>query len=137
MTVVKRTFTSLLIVPLIGMSVLTVQPTVFGGDQAYAQSRASVGSFSPNTSTPNTTTPSRDTGGGGEGPRLSRIPPCPPGTAPTPNCRPWTPPVRVADSKDECTCQMKRVNGRIIKDCYVLVGKLVHYCHVGHLRILN
>lgn len=153
MSIAKRAINTLIIAPLIGITVLAAQPAIYGGDAAYAQnnggrvsslsastqqqSRPSSRSSSTSTQRPDTPTRTRDDNSGSEDiliRRTSKIPPCPPGTAPTPNCRPWTPPVVVAQSKDDCECKMRRVNGVMMKDCYVLVKDLVHYCKAGFLR---
>jgi hypothetical protein len=143
MSASRKAISTLLLAPLLGIAVLTVQPATFMGDVAYAQNNANAAASNNNgrvsslSRTP-TRTISRDGGGGASGDRilgrLSKIPPCPPGTAPTPNCRPWTPPVVVAESKDDCQCKMRRVNGQMIKDCYVMVQNLVHYCKAGFLQ---
>lgn len=69
------------------------------------------------------------------------IPLCPPGTAPTPNCRAWTPPrtIPVAKSEDDCSCTNRyiTVNGLRVatRDCYVLLpSKRVHYCQANIRR---
>ena len=142
MSASRKAINTLLLAPLLGMAVLTIQPATSFGDAAYAQSSAAaasnnngrVSSLSRNPSR----TVTRGDGGIASGDRilgrLSNIPPCPPGTAPTPNCRPWTPPVTVAENKEDCQCKMRRVNGRMIKDCYVMVKDLVHYCKAGFLQ---
>lgn len=133
MSVSKKAINTLILAPLIGMAVLTIQPATYGGGAAYAQSTANISSLSVSVQRPTTTRRGSNNNGGSEGNAIAGIPPCPPGTAPTPNCRPWTPPKRVVQSADECQCEMKRVNGRMIKDCYVMLRNLVHYCNVGHL----
>ncbi|MEM9574486.1 MAG: hypothetical protein AAF870_04560 [Pseudomonadota bacterium] len=148
MSVSRKAINTLILAPLLGMAVLTIQPATYVGDAAYAQnstnsSASNQGRVSSLSATPSRPSrPSRPSAGGNNGGgasgdrilgRLSKLPPCPPGTPPTPNCRPWTPPVVVAESADECQCKMRRVNGVMMKDCYVLVKKMVHYCKAGHL----
>lgn len=132
MSISRKAINTLILAPILGMAVLTIQPATYAGDTAYAQS-------SPNSTFPGTnqrpsrrsTTPEYNPGGEGK-PRAS-LPPCPIGVTVTHKCRPWTPPVVVAESKDDCECQMRRVNGVMMKDCYVLLKNLVHYCKAGHL----
>ncbi len=137
MFVSRKAINTLIVAPLIGMTMITAQPAFYGGDAAYAQNNGRVSSLSVSVNRPTRTPETRDDNSGGEDiltRRLSKIPPCPPGTAPTPNCRPWTPPVIVAESKDDCQCKMRRVNGVMMKDCYVLVKDIVHYCKAGFLQ---
>lgn len=145
MSVSQKAINTLIIAPLIGMAVLTIQPATYGGDVAYAQSTNNISSLSVSVSRPSTPTrpsnpsrPNTQSNNNNSGSetilrRLSKIPPCPPGAAVTPNCRPWTPPTRIVQSADECQCEMRRVNGVMMKDCYVMLRNLVHYCKAGHL----
>ena len=132
MSVSKKAINTLILAPLIGMAVLTIQPATYGGDTAYAQSNSRVSSLSVSVQRPNPTRPGTNNSGS-EGNAVAGIPPCRPGAAVTPNCRPWTPPTRIVQSEEECTCQMRRVNGVMMKDCYVMLRNLVHYCTAGHL----
>lgn len=141
MSVSQKAINTLIIAPLIGMAVLTVQPVIIGGDAAYAQTNGRATTLSRATPTPTTPTPNNPGVNPGDPDRGSsstnrkpRTPPCPVGAAPTPNCRPWTPPTQVVQSADECRCELRRVNGRLIKDCYVMLRDLVHYCNAGSLQ---
>jgi len=70
-----------------------------------------------------------------KGPQQQKLPPCRPGTASVAaiDCTPWTPPRRVASSKDDCSCELtyKMVGGQkvAVRDCYVLLPtNEVYYC---------
>lgn len=136
MFMTKNTLTTALIVPALSLSILTVQPAAMNSG-AYAQDRETISSFQ---SGPRQQRPSRHLSGGESGGYTitkDKRPPCPPGTAPTPNCRPWTPPRVQVSSEAECECKRRRVNGRYVKDCYVLVRQLVHYCRNNKLFRAN
>ena len=134
MFVSRKAVNTLIIAPLLGMAVLTAQPITFGGDSAYAQTTAGISSFATTTQRPTRGGPTNNNGGGENFlDRAIAIPPCRPGAAASPNCRPWTPPTVVVESEEECQCQMRRVNGVMMKDCYVMLRNLVHYCKAGHL----
>ena len=118
----RRAMLAALIVPMLAVTTLSVA-TFAGASDAYAQQRG--GNDRP--------------GGpdGGDDPTHGDLPPCSLTAAPSPNCRPWTPPRQVS-SADECECRVtwKVVGGKkiAIKDCYVtLPTQEVMYCENDHL----
>lgn len=119
----RRTLIAALFVPAMALTGMTAE-AVTGNSEAFAQVSP------PNQQRP----PVPESSNGATTPEL---PPCPPGAAPTPNCRPWNPPRR-AESEEDCECQItyQTMNGQrvAVRDCYVLLpNDKVYYCEQGRL----
>jgi hypothetical protein len=121
----RKTLIAALFVPAIALTGVTAEAFVGKSDaQAQQLQRAPQRSVNRVPGIP---------GGGGNGPSAPPLRPCPPGTIThVVDCRPWTPPRRVA-SEDKCECHVKyqTINGQrvAVRDCYVLLpNDQVYYC---------